>query len=129
MSNRRNFSLRCQAAIIKRATIDGRVTCERCGAWCKSRADFEIDHVIAEGMRPAADRKRPLVPADGQLLCKAVCHKAKTKTDKGVIALAVRQEAKALGAKKRRKERKREHREPIKRMAPGKTRIAREYGL
>lgn len=127
MSDRREFPLRCQAAIIKRATVDGRVTCERCGAWCKLRIDFQIDHVLAEGMRPAVDKRRPLVPAEGQLLC-LNCHAQKTKGDKAHIALAVRQEAKALGARKR-KPKVRKVRDPLKKIATGRPRIAREYGL
>lgn len=126
MNDRRNFSLRCQAAIIVRATVAGRVSCERCGLWCKSRAAFEIDHVLAEAMRPRLDRRRPLTPADGQLLCLA-CHDEKTRGDLGAIARAVRREAKALGAHKG--DRQRKERPPLTKRVAGKPRIAREYGL
>jgi hypothetical protein len=100
-------------AIEARATDEGgRVRCERCGLWCKSRREFEIDHILAERMRPEADKLRKLVAADGQLLCKSLCHPAKTKEDVGAIATAKRRERKA----------------PLK-VAFGKTRLAREYGL
>jgi uncharacterized C2H2 Zn-finger protein len=94
---RREFTIADQLAIIRRAQ-DGslRIHCERCGAWCKTRKDYEIDHILAEGMRPAADRKRKLTPADGQLLCVAVCHPPKTRRDKGDIAEAKRREAAEL---------------------------------
>jgi uncharacterized C2H2 Zn-finger protein len=99
--DRREFSVDVQVAIIRRATDgDGRVHCERCGAWLKRRADYEIDHVLAEGMRPRGDRLRRLKAADGQLLCKAVCHRAKTSDDVGKIAEAKRIEARDLGAER-----------------------------
>jgi len=107
----RLFPRAVKKQIIARATIDGRVTCERCGAWCKTRKDFEIDHVIAERMRPEADKKRNLRAADGQLLCTAVCHRAKTAKDKGFIAEAKRREA----------------RHPV--VTAGKTSIQRRFGL
>ena len=109
MTDRREFSVDCQVAIIRRATdADGRVHCERCGIWCKRRADFEIDHILSEGLRSAADKKRKLKPADGQLLCRAVCHKAKTAVDKAVQGEAKRREAASLGVQR-----------------PGKAKIAR----
>jgi hypothetical protein len=113
MNAYRVFPLALKLAIEARATDEGgRVRCERCGVWCKSRRYFEIDHVIAERMRPEADKLRKLVAADGQLLCKAVCHPAKTREDVGAIAICKRRERKA----------------PLK-VAFGKPRIAREYGL
>ena len=109
---RREFSLSDKIAICGRATdSSGRVHCERCGAWLKRRADYEIDHVVPVGMRPAADLMRKLTPADGQLLCVAVCHSVKTKADKGDIGEAKRREIK----------------HPL--VAGGKTEIARRFGL
>jgi hypothetical protein len=94
---RREFSIADQVAIVHRATDpSGRIHCQGCGCWCKSRKDYEIDHIPAEGMRPAADRKRKLTRADGQLLCTAVCHPKKTRRDKGDIAEAKRREGAAL---------------------------------
>jgi uncharacterized C2H2 Zn-finger protein len=91
---RREFSISDQLAIIRRATDeDGRIRCERCGHWMKSRKDYEIDHVLAEGMRPEADKKRKLTRADGQLLCVAVCHPEKTRRDKQAISEAARRAA------------------------------------
>ena len=130
---RRNFTQMDLIAIVGRASDPaGRVHCERCGAWCRKRADYQIDHVIAEGERPAADLLRKLTPADGQLLCVAVCHPLKTKEDKGDIGKAKRLEAARLGVKPppRRKinwGHAREEKPPLK-VAAGKPRIAREYG-
>lgn len=132
---RREFTLADRIAIRGRATDEsGRVHCERCGRWCPKKADYQIDHVIAEGKRPAADLARKLTPADGQLLCLAVCHPQKTKIDKGDIGKAVRLEAAALGVKPppRRKINWGARKEPkpkLKKVAIGKSRIAREYGL
>jgi hypothetical protein len=96
--SRREFSIANLVAIIQRATdSSGRVHCERCGVWCPKRKDYEVDHILAEGMRPKADLKRKLTPADGQLLCVAVCHPPKTKRDKEDIAEAKRREAAELG--------------------------------
>lgn len=98
MRVRREFTQDDRIAIRGRATDGGgRVHCERCGRWCPKRADYEIDHVIPEGMRPTADLKRKLTPAAGQLLCVAVCHPPKTVRDKGDIAEAKRREAAELG--------------------------------
>jgi hypothetical protein len=122
----RKFSVRCEAAIIERATDEGgKLHCERCAAWMRRRADFEIDHVIAEAIRPEADKKRPLVPADGQLLCKARCHKAKTANDIDAAARAERRKARSLGVKVKHRRRKREkgpYRPP-----PGRPEIARRF--
>lgn len=114
----RKFSVAVQIAITVRACdVNGRIHCEHCGKWCPKRAGYEIDHVIPEGMRPAEDLKRPLVAADGQLLC-IVCHDEKTDRDKGEIALAVRREAYALGiekpGKRKMRSRPRKERPPYK---------------
>jgi hypothetical protein len=124
----RKFSLKVRIQIVVRAT-DGRgVHCERCGEWCPKRADYQIDHVIPEGMRPPEDLKRELTPADGQLLC-LECHDEKTDKDKGEIALAVRRQGYALGierpGKKKMRARPKEKR-PRYRPAAGVPRLARE---
>ena len=130
---RREFTVSDRIAIVGRATDpQGRVHCERCGAWCRKKADYQIDHIIAEGERPAADLLRKLTPADGQLLCVVVCHPLKTKKDKGDIGKAKRLEAAELGVKPppRRKinwGHEREAKPPLK-VAAGKPRLAREYG-
>jgi hypothetical protein len=131
---RREFSLSDRIAIVGRASDQaGRVHCERCGRWCPKKADYQIDHVIPEGLRPAADLGRKLTPADGQLLCVAVCHPEKTEADKGHIAKAVRLEGAHLGVStpKRRKINWGHSSEPkpkLEKVAKGKSRIAREYG-
>jgi hypothetical protein len=130
MRARREFSIACQVAIIQRATdSSGRVHCERCGVWCKSRKDYEIDHVLPEGMRPSADLKRKLVAADGRVLCRA-CHPQKTRRDQGDIAEAKRREAAALSVVRPGKRRiwwrsGRDQRPPL-RVAAGVPRLARE---
>lgn len=129
---RREFTTSDRIAIVGRATDpQGRVHCERCGAWCRKKADYQIDHIIAEGERPAADLLRKLTPADGQLLCVAVCHPLKTKEDKGDIGKAKRREAAHVGVKPPRRKinwgHEREDKPPLK-VAAGKPRIAREYG-
>jgi hypothetical protein len=134
MRARREFTQADRITIVGRATdSSGRIHCSRCGAWVKRRADYQIDHVVPEGMRPAADLKRKLTPADGQLLCVAVCHPRKTTEDKGDINEAKRREAAELGLRTppRRKigwGHEKAARPPLK-VAPGKPRIAREYGL
>ena len=127
-SARREFSIATQVEIIFRATDeDGRVHCEGCGAWLKSRRDYEIDHIISEGIRPAADRKRRLRAVDGQLLC-AICHKSKTRVDKGDQAEAKRREAAELGierpGKVKIRRREKEARKPLK-IAAGPPGLAR----
>jgi hypothetical protein len=129
-TQRREFSIGVQLEIVRRATDeDGRVKCERCGIWCKSREAFEIDHVISEGVRPAADKKRRLTAADGQLLCIAD-HKAKTANDKGVQAEAVRREAAAAGLERPGKGkfgREKKPKAPLTKVALGPPGIARRY--
>lgn len=129
---RREFSVSDRIAIVGRASDGaGKIHCERCGAWCQKKADYQIDHVIPEGMRPAVDLKRKLTPADGQLLCVAVCHPRKTEKDKGDIGKAVRLEAARLGVKtppRRKINWGRQEPKPPLKVAAGKPRLAREYG-
>jgi uncharacterized C2H2 Zn-finger protein len=120
---RREFWIADQVAIIQRATDeDGKIKCERCGAWMKSRKDYEIDHVLAEGMRPEADKKRKLTRADGQLLCVAVCHPEKTRLDKQAISEACRRAAYGIRAERPGKQKIRRRPRDIKpplEVAPG----------
>lgn len=94
MSNRRNFDKRTQVAIIRRATADGKVLCERCNALCKT---WEIHHRDQDAME--VDKSRKLTPADGELLCKP-CHKVLSKAQAPVLAKALRREAAHLGARR-----------------------------
>jgi len=128
---RREFTQADKIAIRGRATdSSGHVFCERCGAWLKRKADYEIDHILAEGMRPAADLMRKLTPADGQLLCVAVCHPRKTKEDKGDIGEAKRRQAAEFGLRTPRRKigwgREKAARPPLK-VANGPPAMARRF--
>jgi hypothetical protein len=127
----RRFSVAVQIGVLGRATdSSGRVHCDRCGIWVKSRAEYEIDHVIPEGMRPEADKQKPLTMADGQLLCRANCHRAeKTPEDVAQIAQAKRREAYHKGIKRPGKASQERLPKRLTKRAAGPPRIAREYGL
>jgi hypothetical protein len=76
------FSNAAKRDIERRATdMTGRKWCEQCGVECPTRADYEIDHVVAEGVRPVNDNRPPLTADDGKLLC-LVCHDKKTRRDR-----------------------------------------------
>lgn len=89
--SRKEFSKSIKVKVILRATKNGNVYCEACGALAKK---WEIDHVRPDGLlgSPVLD--------NAQLLCR-VCHSAKTKSDVAAIARCKRIEARALGVKKR----------------------------
>jgi hypothetical protein len=91
---RRNFTLAVQGQILARATdASGMVKCEHCGFWCKSRKNFEFDHIVPEALRPEADKVRPLTAAEGQLLCLKCHRRLKTLADMADIAKAKHREA------------------------------------
>ena len=105
------FTKAAQRAIILRSTdLKGRVFCEQCAAECLTRADYEIDHCVAEGIQPANDNRGPLTAADGKLLC-LMCHDKKTRRDVFEIA-----KAKRLG---------KSHRV----VGKGQTEVARRFGV
>jgi len=105
-----SFPSKCVHAIVARATdMRGHTYCEQCGEECMSRADYEIDHCVAEGVRPPGKRP-PLTADDGKLLCLR-CHGQKTRRDVAEIA-----RAKRLGEK---------HRV----VGSGQTEIQRRYGI
>jgi hypothetical protein len=105
------FSAASTRAITRRATdMTGRIWCEVCGAECPTRADYELDHVVAEGILPANDNRPPLTAEDGKLLCLS-CHDKKTRRDVREISKTKRLEGK--------------HR-PID---GGPSEIARRYGI
>jgi hypothetical protein len=105
------FTKAAAMAIVLRSTdMQGRTWCEQCGAECLSRADFEIDHVVAEGILPANDNRAPLTAEDGKLLC-LKCHDKKTKRDVFEIA-----KSKRMG---------RRHRV----VGKGPTEVARRFGV
>ena len=89
MPRRRNFTRQQKEDIVARATdAQGTVRCERCSNALK-RGTWEIDHIIAEGLRPDADKKAKLTIKEGQLLGKECCHRGEDgKTNKDVAAIA-----------------------------------------
>jgi hypothetical protein len=99
---RRNFTPTQKEAIRDRAkNADGLICCEGCGLVLGAKP-HEIDHTIAEGLRPAADKKK-LTIADGQLLGMECCHRGedgKTGKDIALIAQAKRREVMANATKK-----------------------------
>lgn len=100
--SRRNFTRQQKESIVDRATdAAGTVRCEKCKAALK-RGSWEIDHIIAEALRPEADKKAKITVAEGQLLGKDCCHRGpdgKTNKDVAQIAKAKRQHAGHNGIK------------------------------
>jgi hypothetical protein len=98
---RRNFTRNQKEQIVERArNASGNVACERCHLVLKQGA-WEIDHIIAEALRPEADKQRKITIAEGQLLgfC---CHRGedgKTNKDVTLIAKAKRVYNRANGLK------------------------------
>jgi len=88
---RKEFPRAVKVAAVMRATIDGKMFCEGCGALITGK--FEIDHIRADGLlgEPTLENAR--------ILC-SPCHKEKTKSDVGAIAKAKRNEARHLGIRK-----------------------------
>lgn len=97
---RRNFTRNQREQIVERAKdADGTIRCEKCGLAVKP-GQFEIDHILAEALRPEADKQKPITIAEGQLLGIDCCHRGergKTNDDVKKIAKAKRQNAKHLG--------------------------------
>ncbi|MGR9384871.1 hypothetical protein [Rhizobium leguminosarum] len=98
---RRNFTRNQKEQIVERArNASGNVACEGCGLVLKQGA-WEVDHIIAEALRPEADKQRKITIAEGQLLgfC---CHRGedgKTNKDVTLIAKAKRVYNRANGLK------------------------------
>jgi hypothetical protein len=106
-----NFTEKVEQEITLRSTdLQGNIWCEGCGCLCLSRADYEIDHTVAEGALAANDNRAPLTRDDGKLLCRK-CHDKKTRRDVFEIA----------------KSKRLEKRHRI--VGKGSTEIARRYGL
>lgn len=86
--SRRNFTRNQKEQIVERArNASGNVCCERCGLVLKKGA-WEVDHILAEALRPEADKQRKITIAEGQLLgfC---CHRGEDgKTNQDVKAIA-----------------------------------------
>lgn len=88
---RREFTKAIKVAVVKRATKNGNVYCEGCGALAKK---WEIDHVRADGL--LGDNTLD----NARLLCRP-CHVAKTAADVAAIAKAKRVEARHIGVRKK----------------------------
>lgn len=91
--SRRNFTRNQKEQIVERSKRDGKICCERCGLVLAGKP-YEIDHVIAEALRPEADKQKPIAISEGQLLGKDCCHRGadgKTNQDLKQIAKAKRQ--------------------------------------
>jgi len=96
---RQEFPEKIRDIIVERSRDEkGRICCEGCGL-VLGKKPYEIDHILEEGLRSEADRKRKLTPADGQLLGTDCCHKAKTKARVKMMRKADRQRKRDNGAK------------------------------
>ena len=98
---RRNFTQKQKEQIVERSKRDGKICCERCGLVLDGKP-HEVDHIIAEALRPEADKQKPITIAEGQLLGKACCHRGvdgKTNQDIKAIAHAKRVYNRANGLK------------------------------
>ena len=94
MASRRNFTRDQKEQIVERSkNADGVICCEGCKQVLGLKK-YEIDHIIAEGLRPEADKQKKITIAEGQLLGKDCCHRGedgKTNQDVAKIAKAKRQ--------------------------------------
>lgn len=90
MTKRREFSKAVKVAAVKRATRNGAVYCEMCGALAKT---WEIDHANPDGLTGQPTLENAVIA------CKP-CHAEKTKQDVAAIAKAKRREAAHLGVGK-----------------------------
>jgi hypothetical protein len=100
--SRREFTRNQKEQIIERSkNASGFICCERCGLALGAKP-YEIDHIIAEALRPEADKQRRITIAEGQLLGKECCHRGddgKTNQDVKKISRAKRQYNHANGIK------------------------------
>ncbi len=97
---RREFTRNQREEIVERSKRDGVICCEKCGLALGAKS-YEIDHIIAEAIRPEADKKRKITIAEGQLLG-LCCHRGedgKTNQDVKAIAKAKRVYNRANGMK------------------------------
>jgi hypothetical protein len=99
---RREFTRNQREEIVERSKRGGKdIRCEGCGQVLGAKA-YEIDHIIAEALRPEADKQKRLTIAEGQLLGKC-CHRGedgKTNKDVKAIAEAKRRYDRANGLKR-----------------------------
>jgi hypothetical protein len=91
---RRDFTRNQKEQIIERSkNASGEICCEGCGLVLGLKP-YEVDHILAEALRPEGDKKRPLTISEGQLLGKECCHRGedgKTNKDVKLISKAKRQ--------------------------------------
>ena len=87
---RREFPRSVKVAVVKRATRDGIIYCEKCTAQAKK---WQIDQIIADAI--GGDP----VLSNAELICDA-CYGAKNPADTRLAAKAKRREAGALGVRK-----------------------------
>jgi hypothetical protein len=100
--SRRNFTRNQREEIVERSKRDGKICCERCSLVLGAKP-YEIDHIIAEGLRPEADKQKKITIAEGQLLGMECCHRGeagKTNSDVAKIAEAKRRYDRANGLKR-----------------------------
>lgn len=90
MTKRREFPRSVKVEVVKRATKDNAVYCEKCGALAKR---WQIDHVIAD-----AHGGEPVL-SNAELICES-CYSVKNPKDTTIAAKLKRIEAKALGVRK-----------------------------
>ncbi len=98
--SRREFTRNQREEIVERSKRGGNaICCEKCGLVLGAKP-YEIDHILAEALRPEADKKNKITIAEGQLLGKECCHRGedgKTNKDVTLIAKAKRQYDRANG--------------------------------
>ena len=94
MTKRREFSRSVYVEIVKRATINAVIRCEKCRV---AVSRFEVQHVREDALE--IDKSAKLTVGDGLLLCKP-CHDELTRPFQTVIAKVKRIEAKHTGFKK-----------------------------
>ena len=90
MSKRREFPRSVKVEVVKRATKDNAVYCEKCALPAKR---WQIDHVIAD-----AHGGEPVL-SNAELICES-CFSVKNPKDTTIAAKLKRIEAKALGVRK-----------------------------
>lgn len=102
MAKRREFTRNQREEIVERSKRGGKdIRCEGCGQVLGAKP-YEIDHIIAEALRPEVDKQKRLTIAEGQLLGKC-CHRGedgKTNKDVKAIAEAKRRYDRANGLKR-----------------------------
>lgn len=107
MASRRNFTRNQKEQIVERSkNASGQICCEGCKQVLGLKK-YEIDHIIAEALRPEADKQKKITIAEGQLLGMECCHRGedgKTNKDVKAIAKGKRQYAQANGMKTRAKQ-------------------------